>query len=478
MTSVKDADPDGDLEATAEAARKVRLSQYAWVAFEWARNPYVILITIYVFAPYFTRDFIGDPVRGQAIWSYISGAGGFLIAFAGPVLGAIADRGGRRKPWIGAFVLLMVPCTFMLWFAVPGGDISVMMLAVIIIAANLAFEMTAVFHNAMLPTIGPTDEIGKISGWGLAAGNGGALILLVTMLYGIALPGDVDWAFLPEQPWFGLDPTAYETSRIAGPIAAVWMAIFAIPLFIYTPDRQSNALSASVAIRQGFLSLIDTVRKLKDYKNVGVYLLARMLYNDGKTAILTIGGIYASGIFGWGVIEMLIFGIVLTIFAVAGGFFGGWLDTNLGSKRAIFISIGGTMLALVLSVSIGPDHLFFFFPYDYATSGPVWSFPYFQSVPEIVYIGVGFLTAVFITAAYANSRTMLARIAPEDMMAEFFGLYALSGTATAFVAHALVGVFTDVFNSQRAGYASILILLASGLVVMFWVREERAEPQH
>ncbi len=451
-----------------------KTGQVSWAMFEWARTPFVILITIYIFAPYFAEHIVGDPVHGQAMWSYYNAIAGIFIALFAPVLGSIADRSGRCKPWLVFFIGIMAPSTFALWFVVPGGPFSLTMIGFIIVMATIAFELTSVFHNAMLPSIASPHRIGGLSGLGLALGNAGSLLILVLMLYGIALPGNLDWGFLPDNPWFGLDSSLHEPSRFSGPIVAVWVIIFSLPLLLLTPDRRSSRIRPLVAIESGIRSLVDTVRKLKQYKNVSMYLLARMLYNDGKTAILTVGGVYAAGTFHWGFVELLIYGIFLTIFAVFGGFFGGWLDDRFGSKKALYVSLGGTMLGLALSVSITPTELFFFIPYDPIISGPVWSFPYFQTLPEILFILIVVIIAICITAAYANSRTMLARIAPPTMMAEFFGLYALSGTATAFLGHGLVGLSTDFFNSQRAGFGSILILLAGGLVLFTFVREEQA----
>jgi len=157
---------------------------------------------------------------------------------------------------------------------------------------------------------------------------------------------------------------------------------------------------------------------------------------------------------------------------VFGGIFGGWLDDTLGSKRALLVSIGGTSLGLVLAVSMTPDELFFVIPWDRAAP-KVWSLPFFNTVPELLYIGVVTLIAVFITAAYANSRTMLARIAPPEMMTEFFGIYSLSGTSVAWIGSFTVQAFTNAFHSQRIGFASILIFMVLGLVGMTFVREER-----
>ncbi|WP_422364273.1 MFS transporter [Pyruvatibacter mobilis] len=450
-----------------------RRGQIAWALFEWARNPYVLLITIYVFAPYFSNQVVGDPVQGQAIWGYINGFAGVTIALLAPFLGAIADLGGSRKPWIGAFTLLMVPAMVVLWFALPDdGGIGIAGVTAAIIIIAVAYEFSAVFHNSMLPSIAPHSRIGFLSGLGLALGNLGGLLILIFMLVFFTLPGNVPWGFVPDTPLFGLDQSLFQDSRISGPVSGLWLAVFALPLFFFTPDAARNAVGLVEAMRQGVARVMQTLRKLRHYRNVATYLGARMLYNDGKTAVLIFGGVYAAGVFGWGALDMLVYGIVLSVFAVLGGFLGGWLDDTFGSKAAILISIGGTTLGLLLAVSITPDEIFF---QPYPDAQPVWSLPFFQTLPEMLYLGVVLLIAIFITAAYANSRTMLARIAPADMMTEFFGLYALSGTATAFVAPILVGWSTDVFDSQRAGFASILVLLIAGMVVMLYVREVRAE---
>ena len=462
------------LSATGDAAADAK-GQMSWALFEWARNPYVILITIYIFSPYFTSTVVGDPVRGQAIWGNINGIAGFFIACLGPVLGAIADTGGKRKPWIVFFVALMVPAMFALWWAMPGeGGLSILSIAALIVLIAVAFEFSAVFHNSMLPAVAPHERIGFLSGLGLALGNAGALLILCFMLWAFMLPGAVPWSFVPDAPLFGIDAGANENSRISGPIVAVWLLVFSLPLLLWTPDVKGANVPVTVAIRRGLGSVVGTVRKLKHYRNIAIYLAARMFYNDGKTAVLVFGGVYAAGVFGWNALTLTIYGIVLSVFAVGGGFFGGWLDDRFGSKRAILVSIGGTCVGLILAISMTPTEIFFL-PYDAASAEPVWDLPFFATLPELMYLIVVLIVAICITAAYANSRTMLARIAPASKMSEFFGIYALSGTATAFLGPLLVGYATWLFQSQRIGFASILLLLGIGLAGMLFVKEERAE---
>jgi len=466
-------EPGPDNRAADGGTPADRRGQISWAVFEWARNPYVLLVTIYVFAPYFSNTVVGDPVQGQAIWGYINGFAGAAIAILAPFLGAIADLGGSRKPWIMAFTALMVPAMVILWFALPeNGGIGIWGVTISIVTITIAYEFSAVFHNSMLPSIAPHSRIGFLSGLGLALGNLGGLLILIFMLVFFTLPGNVPWSFVPDTPLFGLDQSQFQDSRISGPVAGMWLAAFSLPLFLFTPDAARNAIGVWEAMQKGVARVVQTVMRLKHYRNVATYLGARMLYNDGKTAVLIFGGVYAAGVFGWGALDMLVYGIVLSVFAVLGGLLGGWLDDTFGSKVAIMTSIGGTTVGLMLAVSITPTELFF---QPYESTEPIWSLPFFQTVPEITYLAVVILIAIFITAAYANSRTMLARIAPAKMMTEFFGLYALSGTATAFVAPILVGFSTDIFDSQRAGFGSILLLLIAGLIVMLYVREERSE---
>ena len=292
------------------------------------------------------------------------------------------------------------------------------------------------------------------------------------MLWAFSLPGNVDWGFVPDHALFGLDTAAHQQDRITGPIAAVWLLAFALPLFLFTPDRASNPIGALEAVRAGFGQLWHTLKELRRYRNVATYLVARMIYNDGKTAVLVFGGVYAAGVFGWDSLTMTVFGIVLSVFAVFGGLIGGWLDDTL-RQQARDPDLDQRHLARPGPGGVDDaDELFFVIPWDRAAP-KVWSLPFFNTVPELVYIGVVTLVAVFITAAYANSRTMLARIAPPEMMTEFFGIYSLSGTSVAWIGSFSVRWFTDAFQSQRVGFASILIFFALGLVGMLFVKEER-----
>jgi UMF1 family MFS transporter len=465
------------LSATGERAAS-RLGQISWALYEWSRSPYLTLVTIYVFAPYFTNTVIGDPIRGQGMWSFANTISGFLVAFLAPITGAMSDRMGRRKPWIFAIMVMMVPSCIALWWAMPGaeGGLPVGLILALIVVLAMGFSCGEVFHNSMLPSIVEPARLGGLSGLGLAANNAGSLIALTAVLFTIALPAStaIDWGFLPAKPMFGLDPGLHEHERIAAVIAGTWLLIFHLPLLLWTPDRPATGVGILHSVKQGLRQLLMTIKRARQVANVGTYLAARMLYTDGLVAIIAYAGIYSSSLFQWDVATLMLFGLALTPSGIIGGLLGGWIDDRIGSKKAIQIAVGGAILSMLSAISITPTQIFFLIPYDPATSEPLWSFPYFRTLPEFLYLALFVVLVIFIGAIFSNSRAMMARISPLKSMTQFFGLYAVSGWATAFIGHGLVAFFTNTFNSQRAGFASPIILLSLGFLIVFRVREERA----
>lgn len=455
-----------------------RRGQLSWALFEFGRSPYLSLVYIFVFPPYFAATVVGDPVAGQQLWSLSNTIGGACVALLAPLLGAIADRTGARKPWLGSIATGIALACFSLWFAMPGANGGLPLWAIVsIIAALVAlFQFTEVFHNAILPSIVGTERIGKLSGLGIATGNLGTLIALGIMLFAVALPasGITLGGWLPAKPLFGLNVGLHEHERIAGPVAALWLLIFMTPLLLWTPDRANTGVPIGRAVRTGLQQLLITLKQVRRESNVGWFLIARMLYTDGKTAILAYTGIYAVGVFDWQLTQLLLFAILLTPFSIVGGFIGGWLDAQIGTKRAIQIAILATCACMAAAVSITRETVLFIpvAASSVQVRGPLASF---GSLQELAYIAVVSLLAVSITAAFSLSRTLMARISPPAMMNQFFGLYALSGTATAFLGHAVVGFFTRFSGNQRMGFASTVLLLIAGWLVLLKVRDHRIE---
>lgn len=463
------------VSSTGEVAAS-RWGQFCWALIEGARSPYLALIFIYVFPSYFASVVVGDPVKGQALWGTANTAISIIVGAIAPILGAICDRQGRRKPWLAVIFVIMTIGCFSLWYAMPGAATGLSVNSILMIIAVLlgCFLFSEVFHNSMLPSIAESERLASLSGLGLSLNAVAVMLSMSVMLVCWALPAaGLDWPFLPSAPLGGLDPQKQEHIRIGGPVAGIWLLCLALPFMIWTPDRPSTGIPLRRAVGEGMAQLVRTIREARRLKNVGRYLIARMFYNDGKVAMAAYSGIYAAGNFKWGVVEIILFGMLLTPFSMLGGALVGAIESRLGGRRTIYLTVGITGLALLGGISCAHDRIFFVH-LEGASSTPLWSFPYFRTLPELVFIGMYMVIGCSIAAAFATSRSMMARIAPKAMLSQFFGLYALSGNATAFMGHGMVTLFTKVFASQAIGLASTLILLAIGLLLMRGVTEERA----
>ncbi len=309
------------------------LGYYSWTFGQFARDPFYILVVIYIFFPYFSSVVVGDPVRGQTLIGYLNATSGAILAATIPFLGAVADKQGRRKPWIAVTVLLMSIGACCLWWVTPAAsDALIYRTFALMLLINLSFAYSEVFHNAMLPSITPTNRAGVVSGLAFALGNLGGVSLMLLVLIAFALPGVQPWDWLPDAPLFGIDHTSHEHDRITGPISGVWMFLLTLPVLFFTPDAPATGWRFAEAAKAGIQDVIETVKQVSHYKNVAIYLLARMLYNDGMVGVLIFGGVYAAGNFEWDTISLLIFGLFTSVTAMFGAYLGGLVDDRLGSS--------------------------------------------------------------------------------------------------------------------------------------------------
>lgn len=412
--------------------------QIAWAFYDWANSAFFAVIGTFVFATYFSQAIAPDPETGTALWGYALTASAIVIAIASPLLGAIADAGGRRKPWLFVCTLMGVIGSAGLWTATP--DTSAIWHTLILFAlANVGLEVAAVFYNAMLPDVVPPDRIGRMSGWAWGMGYAGGMVCLLIALFGFVQV---------ETPPFGLDKATAEHVRIIGPLIAIWLVVFSLPLFLLTPDRPSTSLPKGEAVRQGVAALKKTLQSVRHYKQAMLYLVAHMLYADGLATLFAFGGIYAAGTFGMELNEVIIFGIVLNVTAGIGAFAFAWVDDWIGPKKTIVIALVSLLVFGLAALLVESKTGFWI---------------------------AGSCLGIFVGPAQAASRSLMARLAPANLRAEMFGLYALAGKATAFLGPLVLGTVTLAFASQRAGMATILVFFAVGLVLLLFVREPPAE---
>jgi UMF1 family MFS transporter len=433
-----------------------------WVLFDWACQPFFTLVTTFVFAPYVAARLASDPVTGQALWGYATAAAGLVLAAASPLLGSIADATGRRKPWIAGAASCSRSARGRLWFAAPGRPGALALALVAFAVATVAAEVAAVFNNAMMTRLVPPGRLGRLSGLGWAAGYAGGLVSLVIVLGLLAASASTGRTYLGLEPLFGLDPAQGEGDRIVGPLAAVWLALFVWPLFVFTPDAPGSGLPLRAAVADGISRLRDTLADVRARPGLGRFLVANMIYQDGLVALFAFGGIYGSGVFGWGTLELGLFGILLTITGTAGALLGGVVDDRIGARAVILGALGILAFVCLGILSIGREHVMFVVPV--LPPGP--DDGLFASTPERVFVALGLLIGAVAGPLQASSRSFLARAVPEGDAGRYFGLFALSGKLTSFLAPLAVGLATSLSGTQAAGPAVLLAFLLGGAWLM------------
>ena len=428
----------------------------AWMLADWAGQPFHTLCITFVFAPYFVEFGLGGGDQAQATWGYMTGTAALIVAVLAPILGAMADVSGPRKPWIAGLSALHVLAVAALWLGVPGMDdptIVLLAFALALITTELAF----IFLNAMLPDLGSESEIGRISGSAWAMGYLGGLVSLILVLGLMAGDPETGLTMLGIAPILGLDPAMGEGSRAAGPFSAIWYTVFIIPLFLFTPDVKRKPVAISA--RRGLQELARMIGQLPKRPSLMTFLLSSMLYRDALAALYAFAGIYAAGVLGIGIIELGAFGILANVTGALGAWAGGRFDSRLGPKPVVvFCTASLALFSLTLTlttatsfagIDLGPD----------------------SGVPTLVFFGLGALIGAAGGALQASSRSLMVRQASDPaVMTQSFGLYGLAGKATAFLGLFLIGFVTDVTSSQRLGVTPVVGLFVLGLVLLIWVR--------
>lgn len=470
------ASPSFSSETVSRAPLRARVS---WMLYDWSAQPYYTLVQTFLFAPYFVNAVVDNAACGtlvaagsekaacgQSLWGYAAAIAGLLIAVGSPVLGAVADGRGARKPWMAALTVLFVAGLCTLWLAVPGAPSSTIWLVLAgFIAATLAAELMSVFSNAIMAGLVPKDELGRLSGTGWAVGYFGGLVSLAVVAgFLVPLPGEAK-TLLGLDPLLHLDEAQRQGDRLSGPFSALWFLIFIIPFFLFVPDRKPNA-ARDAGKGSATAELMKTLKSLPQHPSLLIFLLARMIYTDGLTAIFTFGGIYGASVFGWGPLELGIFGIVLTLVGAFGALFGGRLDDKFGPKSVIVASLLILIIGALGILSVDATHVLFKTDAAQKVAG---SKP-FSSIGEQVFLAFALIVGLVSAPAQAASRSLLARLAPADKITQYFGLFAFSGKVTAFFAPFLVAIVTQVSGSQRIGMAAILAFLLVGALMMAFVK--------
>lgn len=419
----------------AAARTNSRAGILGWCLYDWAMSAFNTVIGTFVFSVYFTKGIVGDAARGAELWAFVIGVAGGAIVLLSPVLGAVADHGGRRKAWLAVCVAVAVVPTALLWFMAPDPS-SIVPTMLLVGVAIVAFELSYVFYNALLIDVAPPGMLGRVSGWGWGLGYFGGLVCLVIALFGLI-------GFGGAAPLLPLPAVDSAGPRATGPLVALWWVVFALPLLLLVRERPGGA-PIGTAIRRGLADLGRTLRSLPGQGNLVLFLLGSAVYREGFNLLFAFGGIYAAGTLGLDFGQLVLFAIGLNVTSGIGAILAAWADDALGSKPTILVSLAA-LVAIGIPIILVTD--------------PVW------------FIGLALALGLFLGPAQAASRTLMGRLAPAGGEGEAFGLYGLTGRATGFLGPWLFAAATAAFASQRAGMATVIALFALGGLLVAMVRE-------
>lgn len=449
----------------SEPSAKKRI--WGWYFFDWASQPYHTVLLTFVFGPYFVSIAQASFQAGgaaeevakadaQGLWSLGLLVSGLIIGFGAPLMGALADTAGRRMPWVVGFSAMYLIGATCLWWVMPDGSNlwwALMFFGIGFIGA----EYAQIFTNAQLPTLETPREIGRISGSGYAFGYfGGLLALIFALLLLVEQPTGKTVAGLT--PLLGLDAEAREGTRFIGPFAAIWFALFMVPYFLWVREVRTVRRRPSMSAALG--NLKRSIGGLVNRRSLAAYLGGSMLYRDALNGLYGFGGTYATLVLEWDITRVGVFGVISVIAAAGFSFVGGRLDRVFGPKPVIVTCILGLTLVCFLILNMTPTSVF---------GAPIAEG---SGLVDTLFLICGVLIGGLGGILQAASRSLMVRHTDPEAATESFGLYGLSGRATAFLAPMLIGAVSVATDNVRLGMAPLILLFLLGLVLLFWVKPE------
>lgn len=422
----------------------------SWALWDWATQPFNSVILTFVFASlYLISDTFlpadvaaladGDPVKDRALADLTSGYGlattiaGVLIFLLAPVLGQRADASGNKKRVLLLFTGVLALLQFALFFVYASPEYFWYGAGVLALGAVVS-EIAGVNYNAMLVQVSTRSTIGKVSGLGWGLGYLGGIVALVIVV------------ILTFADWFGLDTSNGLAYRLIAVGCAVWTVVFSLPLLFNVPESLPAPGRERVGFFRSYSVLVkDIARLYRENRPTFWFLFASAIYRDGLAGVFAFGGVLASVAFHFTTNEVLIFGIAANVVAGISTIIAGRIDDVVGPKAVILFTLFGLVLMAIL----------LFLLHDLGTA---------------VFWAGGLTLSAFVGPAQAASRSLLARVTPEGLQGEIFGLYATTGRVASFISPALWTISIAVFGATIYGVLGIAVVLLVGAVLLLFVK--------
>lgn len=417
-----------------------RRSQISWALWDFGATGVNAIVVTFVFSVYLTSS-VGHDLPGQtspASWlGRALALAGLVVALLAPVTGVWVDAPWRRKRVLGLLTGAVVLMTASM--SLIRDDYRYLLPGLVLLACTAACnDLATVPYNAMLRQVSTAESPGRISGFGLAMGFFGSVMLLLIVYFGF-ISGDGDTHGL-----LGVPGEDGQNVRAAVLLAALWFAVFALPVFIAVPASDSGEPKTRVGFFGAYRALwYEVVGEWRRDRNVVYYLLASAVFRDGLTGVATFGAVLGVKVYGISAANVLLFGVGASVIAAIGAVLGGLLDDRLGSKSVI---VGSLVAMITVALTL------------MALSGPA------------AFWVCGLLLCLFIGPVQASARTLMLRMSADGKEGVAFGLFTTTGRAVSFLAPWLFSAFIDFFGSDRAGMGGLCVVLAAGLVGMLAVR--------
>jgi len=392
---------------------------FIWTLFDFANTSYSIVVVTFLYAVYFKQTVVEGKAVGDFYWSIGTSISMLITALISPVLGAIADYSAGKKRFLLFFTITCIISTSLLYF-VNRGDIFLGL--TLFIVANVGFEAGLVFYDAFLPEITAPKNYGRVSGYGFGMGYVGSLVCLA-IVYPFIQSNQIKITFL---------------------IAAVFFLVFSLPLFLKLHDTRKIAEVPKSYLRIGFNRVFWTLKHIKNYKNLSLFLLSYFFYIEGVNTVIFFSGNYASSTLHFSNLELLIFFITVQTTAIVGSVVLGIVADSIGQKRTIMISLVIWLMTIVLA--------------------------YFTRQKELFYV-VGLLAGIAMGSSQSTSRSMMSKLTPDEKKTELFGFYSFFGKSSAILGPLVFGYISYISGNQRYAISSIAFFFLVGLVILFKVKD-------
>jgi UMF1 family MFS transporter len=428
----------GDSINLSSAQPATRREIFAWACFDFANSGYTTVVMTTIYSAYFVaviaaRLDVHSPGSATLLWTLSIGAANLIVLLSGPVIGAIADHKGRKKPYLLVTAIVCVISTAMLSLAGPA---HLTVAVVLLVISAVAYASGENLIAAFLPEISDPKDMGRISGYGWSFGYfGGLLTLALCLAY-------INWA-----KQGGADATGYVPATLV--ITAIIFALAATPTFRWLRERTQvvDDVDVSSYLRAGTDRVLTTLRQKAHFPDLFRFLGCLILFQAGVSTVVVVAAIYAQEVMGVVSSQLIILIMLVNLTAAAGAFGFGYAQDHWGSVPSLVVAL------LVWIAAIGVAL--------YASSGAhLWL--------------AGNLIGLAMGATQAGGRALIGRMTPASRNAEIFGLWGLANRAAAIIGPISYGVITQLSGGDhQLALVSTLAFFIAGLCVLVTVNEQR-----